>query len=397
MGLELRVPTDDDWAGIGHLDGRTFGFNYTDEVLQTARRLIDLSRYRIVTDGAEIVGVAGSYAFDVALPGGAAVPMAGVTWVSVASTHRRRGVLTQLLEGCHADIDARGEPVATLYASESGIYERFGYGVATSTRTTTIATRTTSVQPRFRPQPGDVRFVAGDDAERIVRDLWWRGWRSRAGEVRRTEAHLQLQFERRGKTEGKASNVHYLVHADGYAAYRISADWNDAFTQHEVSLVEMVALTSDARAALWHTLIEMDLVATITSRQLPIDEPLPYLLDNPRAVRTTNLIDGVWVNVRDVAVAFGARTYAIEDRLVVEADGRRWAIEGGPDGGSVRGVRSRPDVITDAATLGALLYGGVRPSLLVAGRRLEARNDAALRRADLFFPTAVAPHCQTMY
>jgi len=397
MGLELRVPTDDDWVGICHADGRAFGINYTDETRGNARRLVDLTRFRIVLDGTEIVGIAGSFAFDVALPGGAAVPMAGVTWVSVAATHRRQGILTRLLDACHADIDERGEPVASLHASESSIYERFGYGIAIWQRTIAIASRTASIRPQFRPTPGEVRFATADEAADVLPALWWRGWRSRAGEVRRTEEHHDLLLARRGKADGAAGIAHYLLHADGYAAYRITGDWNDGFARHEVTLLELVALTPAAHAALWHTLLEMDLVETITSRLLPMDEPLPYLLDNSRAVRTVNLIDGVWVNVRDVAVAFGARTYAVADRIVVEADGSRWAIEGGPDGASVRSVRSRPDIVTDRPTLGALLYGGVRPTLLAAGRRLTARNDDSLRRADLFFPTALAPHCQTMY
>ena len=64
------------------------------------------------------------------LPGGAAVPTGGVTWVSVAVTHRRQGLLGRLLEATHEDIDGRGEPLAALTASEGGIYERFGYGIA---------------------------------------------------------------------------------------------------------------------------------------------------------------------------------------------------------------------------------------------------------------------------
>jgi len=401
MGLELRVPTDDDWVDICHADGRAFGINYTDESRESARRLIDLTRFRIVVDvgagGREIVGIAGSYAFDVSLPGGSGVPMAGVTWISVAATHRRQGILTRLMDACHADIDERGEPVASLYASESGIYERFDYSIATRIRSVSIEARSASIRPEHRPAPGSVRFVTGDEAEEAVRQRWWRAWRARAGEVRRTEAHLASLFERRGKPEGRASAVHHLLHADGYAAYRVTSNWDEQGFRNEISVPEIVALTPDAHAAIWHTLLEMDLVATITTRAVPVDDPLPYLLRDPRAVRTEHLVDGVWVNVRDVPVAFGARTYATTDRLVIEADGRRWAIDGGPDGADVRAVRSRPDVVTDRATLGALLYGGVAPSLLAAGRRLTARNADALRRADVFFTTALAPHCQTPY
>ena len=82
---------------------------------------------------------------------------------------------------------------------------------------------------------------------------------------------------------------------------------------------------------------------------------------------------------------------------MVEADGNRWAIEGGREGGSCKPVRTRADLTTSHSGLSALIYGGVQPSALVAGRRMTARNDDALRRADLFFPTSLAPHCQSQY
>ena len=165
-----------------------------------------------------------------------------------------------------------------------------------------------------------------------------------------------------------------------------------------MNVVELAAITGDAHAALWHTLLGVDLVGPIVSRQVPIDDPLPYLLTNPRALETTTLNDGIWVNVRDVAASFsrGARTAPI-DRVILEVDGRRWAIDGGPQGATCRSVRTKPDLVMDHASLGAIMLGGVRASTLAAGRRLEARSAEALRRADAFFLTSPLPHCQTNY
>ncbi|MGZ6982756.1 MAG: sterol carrier protein domain-containing protein, partial [Ilumatobacteraceae bacterium] len=193
------------------------------------------------------------------------------------------------------------------------------------------------------------------------------------------------------------SSSFYLAHRDGYAVYRIEEQWNEGRPAHNMRLLELVATTGDAHAALWHTLLGVDLVGVISSRLLPIDDPLPYLLTDPRALQTTALNDGVWVNVRNVAACLSTRHYGVADRLVVDVDGDRWSIDGGPDGAACRRVRTRPDLIMDRASLGALLLGGVRPSALAAGRRLEARNLDALRRGDAFFLTSPAPHCQTMY
>jgi predicted acetyltransferase len=160
---------------------------------------------------------------------------------------------------------------------------------------------------------------------------------------------------------------------------------------HEVWLHDLAAATPEAHAALWHTLLSLDLTGPIRSLVVPVDDPLPYLLTDRRALRTTVVNDGLWLNVRDVKRCFEARTYGTDDDIVVEADSVRWRIGGG---GCVR-VRTRADLRTDHASLSALLLGGVRPSALVSGRRMTARDADVLRRADALFAMSPEPYCQT--
>jgi predicted acetyltransferase len=219
----------------------------------------------------------------------------------------------------------------------------------------------------------------------------------RAGETGRTPEVQQYLYEQRAKVAGSLSAVVYLGTDDGYAAYRTEEKWNDGHPAHVLHLHELVAATPEAHAAVWQTLLSIDLVGEIRSRNVPIDDPLPFLLENQRALRTTDLNDGIWVNALDIPRCFGARTYRTTDRLVVEVDGKRWAIDGGPEGGTCTAVRTKPDLVTSHAWFSSLLYGGVYPSALVAGRRMTARNADVLARADCFFATTPAPHCQDMY
>ena len=70
---------------------------------------------------------------------GATVPAAGVTIVTVHPTHRRRGILSTMMDRQLADLHERGEPIAVLRASEAAIYGRFGYAAG---------------HPRARPRAG---------------------------------------------------------------------------------------------------------------------------------------------------------------------------------------------------------------------------------------------------
>jgi predicted acetyltransferase len=397
MTIEIRTPTEDDWVPICHADGIAFGFTYTADEIAERRPVHDLSRFRIAVDNGQIVSTAGSYALDVTLPGAVTVPMGGVTWVSTLATHRRQGIMRQVVEAVHDDIDERGEPLASLSASEGGIYEHLRYGIATRNRATVIDTRLARIRAEYRPDPASVRYVSGDDVIPAISEIWERFRRCRAGEVSRSPVVEDLTFKMLGRAEDGQNAAAYLCHKDGYAVYRTEEHWNNGHPAHIVHLIELAAVTPDAHAALWHTLMSIDLVAEIHSRALPDDDPLPFLLDNQRAVRTTHSNDNIWLNVRDAAICFGARTYRTNDRIVIEVDGKRWAIEGAPDGASCRAVRTRPDLITSHAWFSSLLYGGVLPSTLVAGRRMTARNDDVLRRADLFFTTSLLPHCQSHY
>ena len=90
---------------------------------------LELERMHAARDDGRIVGGAGAFSFEFSVPGGT-VSTAGVTVVGVYPTHRRRGVLTEMMRTQLEDVRERGEPVAALWASEERIYGRFGYGMA---------------------------------------------------------------------------------------------------------------------------------------------------------------------------------------------------------------------------------------------------------------------------
>lgn len=403
MAVEIRVPADDDFEALAIADGRAFGAHFTPEHLAEVRPLMDLDRFRIAVDGGRIVGVAGSYALDMTLPGGATVATGGVTWVSTALTHRRQGVLTRLMAAVHDDIDGRGEPLAALTAAEAGIYERFGYGMASQHWATSLDRRQARLSDPVPPTARGVCYLEGDEARAHLPAVWERHRRTRPGETDRPDVLWDTYARRRARSDGAASPACYLGHRDGYAVYRVTEQWHLGQAGHHLDLIELVALTPEAHRALWATLLDADLVGPIEMSRTAPDEVLPYLLTDFRALRTVSLNDGLWVNVRDLTRVYSARTYAVADRLVIEvidAPGGpvRLAIEGGPGGGAVRRVRSRADLTATHAAMGALSLGGIRASLLAAAGRLSGRSPEALRRADAFFAgTGPAPLCLTPF
>ena len=77
--------------------------------------------------GRNIVGTTTTRSTRITIPGGTA-KLGYVDDVAVIPTHRRRGILTGIMRSQLAQMRERGQPMAALGASESLIYERFGFG-----------------------------------------------------------------------------------------------------------------------------------------------------------------------------------------------------------------------------------------------------------------------------
>ncbi|HEY3484658.1 MAG TPA: GNAT family N-acetyltransferase, partial [Ilumatobacteraceae bacterium] len=220
----MRTPAADDVPAMVRSDERSFGKAWDPADLEREMSRVDLDRFRVAVDRGEIVGVAGSFGFETTVHGGATIPTGGVTWVSVVVTHRRQGLLGRLIDAVHADIDARGEALATLTASEGGIYERFGYGITWHQRVVEIETRRAVLRPEFRPAPGAVRLMdareSPDELFEAICKNWERYRLAQPGELSRPEAWHRLRMQ------SYPSLAMYAVHADGHAIWSVGdAEW----------------------------------------------------------------------------------------------------------------------------------------------------------------------------
>src|SRR5690348_12639363 len=150
-GLTIRTGEDADWPAMALLAATGFGGWRPQEANDMWRTLVPADGVVLACDGADVVGMALFLDLKLTVPGGAVLPMAGVSWVVVSPTHRRRGVLTAMFTELHSRMT--DYPVAGLEASEAAIYGRFGYGPATISSELSIRRR----EARFHadaPDPG---------------------------------------------------------------------------------------------------------------------------------------------------------------------------------------------------------------------------------------------------
>lgn len=140
-GLPVRAVTGGEYEAFATAVKTAFGSQARPENVALWRQITELDRTVAVFDAGRIVATGTAESLAVTVPGGAAVPMAGVTAIGVLPTHRRRGLLTTMMGRLLDQARDRREPLAGLWASEAAIYGRFGFGWAASGTRLHIDTR----------------------------------------------------------------------------------------------------------------------------------------------------------------------------------------------------------------------------------------------------------------
>jgi predicted acetyltransferase len=362
----------------------------------------------------ELVAVHASYAFTAPVPGGE-VPCSGLTWVSVRPDHRRRGLLSAMIDAHFERSLRRGEPISALFAAEAGIYGRFGYGCAADDIGVTVPRGA-----RLRPVAGSdeltVRFATVDpEVHRDLVDAVHRAASRRPGWMTRDSAQLRANRVadpppwRDGGEQLRIASVHATDGAPrGYALLRRKEKWGDAGPEYTVNLREVVALDAAATHRLWSFLLDLDLTKSVHAGLLAVDDPILDLLVDRRAA-VPKLTDNLWVRLLDLPAALAARRYCVPQDLVLDvADDRlpanagRWRIattKASGEGWAAEVTRTdaAADLTLDVRELGAAYLGGRSfVAQAAAGLVTEARPGAAAQ-ATAAFAWPLAPVCSWVF
>ncbi|CAL9498857.1 N-acetyltransferase Eis [Streptomyces sp. enrichment culture] len=400
-----------DWSramNIGFLREPTLG----EELLEARRAQFVPGRTVGAFDDGRCVATFRSFAQELTVAGGAAVPADAVTNVTVSPTHRRRGLLTRMMVQDLAAAKERGDVVATLIAAEYPIYGRYGFGPATWTTEWTIDVPRAGLDPRWAgPEDGGrIDLVDAEDVRKLGPELHERLRRSQPGAVSRDELWWQLAT---GAVRFHATfhEPFHVVHrsaageVQGMAAYTTDDTWGDAKQSLNTAKVKwLIGVTPAAERALWRYLCSIDWVVRVKSGYRAPDDLLPHVLPDPRAAAVTTQADWLWVRILDVVRALEARTYEAAGALVLEvADagglaGGRYRLEASADGaGTCAPTTDNPDLSLDVADLATLWLGDESAVRLAALGRVREERAGAARQADALLRTSRRPWCPDIF
>jgi predicted acetyltransferase len=369
-----------------------------DDDLARHTKMLVRDRFYVAYDGDHPVATAADFPFRLTVPGGE-LSAGGVTWVATLPSHRRQGILTQLMRRELDDLHERGEPLAMLWASEAAIYGRFGYG--SSAPTVQMDADQAQFALRGSPPPqGRARIVdlasAVEPCMRIYETVrptvpgftarsreWWETYRLGDPEHWR---------------DGASPKYVTLIELDGtpvaYVIYRVKQIWEGGVGRSQLKLVEALAMSAAAERELWRFVFGVDLIARVQGRIDPVS-PLFLMVVDPRSLRL-RITEGLWLRLVDVEAALAGRSYATDESIVLDVhdafcewNNGRWRV--GRDG--VTRTEDDPDLELDVTDLASVYLGGFTFARLLAADRVRELKDGAVVRADDLFRTVRSPYC----
>ena len=389
--LELRNITPDEFERWMSTESRAHGNRLAHDP-ERLRPRFDLGRSIAVFEDRQIVGGCHSHLLEMSIPGGTSV-VAGVSNVEVQPTHTRRGIMTRMMRHQIDGIHERGEPLAALFATESGIYGRFGYGIGAVHEQWSIEKRHSAYAHRL-DSPGRLEFVDPADIMEKLPDVSRQGTRGRPAVFQRARHHWDDMANDPVHAQGGSGGVFYVAYVedgriDGYASYRTQ--------RPTVTVNELVAVTREASAALWRFCFDLDLYERTEAMKRPEDDPLPWMLADPRRLQRSSR-DGLWVRIVDAAVALEQRAYAAGEQLTLEIrddfcqwNQGCWRLEMSPEGGHCARVTGGADLAIDASALTSVYLGAASFGTLQQAGLVDETTRGSVERADRAFAVALKP------
>jgi len=403
MAIEIRAAAPEEMDQFA--DARNYAFATHQAELPNPHPATTLCAF---VDG-RLCATSAAWPFTVRWNAGA-VRAAGVTMVSVRPELQGRGLLRGIMEAALPLYRSQGQAIAMLWASFGAIYQRFGFGPASTTQFYRLDPRLTRLLTDA-PGTGSIEVLRADAALSELKSIYIAHAQDRTLALHR--AGVMWEYSLLRSRSGEAVFAALYRNADGqptgYAVYDLQGP--DIGTDNRspdllapmqtLTVRDFTSLDPEAYAGLWRFLATHDLVHTICLGPIAPDDPAPLLLAEPnRLMRRQNT--GIWLRVVDVEAAVCARGFdvageiafeVVDDRICPWNEGRFWLRSTGGEPATLERATGTPELVLSPRSLSSLLAGHASASQLYRAGLLDAKDAGALLRADAIFATRHAPHC----
>lgn len=333
---------------------------------------------------------------------------AGITFVGTLPQYRQSGCLRQVITRHFERLHVAGEqPLAALIASQAAIYQRYGYAVVSTRNVYRIEPRFLQFSPMpdaGRPQ-GTLRELEDDETE-ILKQIYRDFCAQRTGYLHRGQATWSAGPLSPPPRSGFLFKMVYEEKGVplGYMLYSLSPQMaGDGEPWQRVTIRDLSWLTPQAYSALWRHLQAMALASHVEWLKVPVDDPLPHLLLEPRRLNLTAK-DGLLARVVDVERVLPLRGYDTEGAITFELldtlcpwNAGRWRLEASPQGAQVQRTTHEAQAVLPVETLAMLLFGQISATQAVRMGRMSITEEKHLSTWDRLFATRHKPFCPDFF
>jgi predicted acetyltransferase len=371
------------------------------DYVERLKTKLEIDRTVVVRDGDEIVAGASIYSRRMTVPGGE-LPIAGVTQVGVLPTHRRRGLLTAMMQRQLNDIhDAGDEAVAALWAAEAAIYGRYGYGLASLSGEIILDSSETHLRAPVTLRP---TLSTPADAVDAMRAIYEQIRPTRSGMLDREGPWWDVRIQDREQDRDGANALRAaVIDGDAYALYAVKSNFDENRISAEVEVREAMAVTPEGYAAIWNFLLTLDLTRRLRYLFGPSDDPLMHLITEAQAA-PVRLHEALWMRLVDLPRALRERTYGEPFEVIFEVEDTicpwnagRWALRWDGATATCAETSLPPALQVGVADLGAVYLGGTTLAQLARAGRVRELRDGALAAVSRSFRSDVAPWCPEIF
>ncbi len=334
---------------------------------------------------------------------GGIVPFAGVTDVGTHPVYRRHGFLRKVTSKHFENLHEEGKlPLSALYASRAAIYRRYGYSPV-------VTNCSYTVEPRFIQFIGGKEpvgtFREGSESDlKIFAQLYNRFIAKRTGYLQRSEENWKRKLNPPPNQPEHHLNF-YVIYEEagepqGYMLYTAALilDGPNRWSQN-IQISDIAWNSPSAFRAIWEYFSRMDVIIDVTCLHVPVDDPLPHLLLEPRKLNTTSR-DGLLARIVDIPNALDKRGYNETGTLVFKVyddfcpwNNGTWKLEASPDGSRVSSTSESPQLEMPLSTLTLLFFGQISATEAWQMGRLDVIDPNCLPLWDKVLRTAFKPAC----
>jgi len=402
MQINIRHITPNEQEEYLKIVYTVFAMKPFQDYLERRKHTMEIDRCLGAFVDGKIVGANSVLTFTLSVPGGV-VKAGGIIDVVVYPTHRRQGIMSKLMKKQFNEILKKDEPIAFLYSADSGTYGRFGFGIASFQESWEIHRRDTKFRKTLIDYDSveNIEMLSSKEISNIMPGIYELAWNERPGMIKREISRwnrLKLEMERED-ISGISSYALFKKDGkpEGYVNYR--TDINSTSTRGNLMINEIISTTDEAHLNLLNFCMNIDGVNKITSNSRPLDDPITWVLEDPRKL-SRKIEDQLHLRILDVPNALVSRKYNIDGEItilvednILDSNNTKFILKKSGDLVKCEKTNLPHDIKIDIRELSSLYLGGTSWLNLWKSKLIEAKSLEKLHLADQMFYSTRSPWC----